>query len=164
MAACAKGLNYGYFRAWTAGVAARALFDVDMFDWQPWLEAAAIAGAVGAVAMPMLFPELKSAGAMITVGICAFAFGLGCVGSADTILDRGEAQIYKAQIVEKYVTHGKSTSYTWVLGAWGPITGTRESVDSDLYDQLQVGDMACVHFHPGALRLRWYTISTCDQL
>jgi hypothetical protein len=146
------------------GVAARAVFDVDMFDWQPWLGGGALVGLVGARAMPMQFGELKSRGAIITVALSAFALGVGLIGAADTLLDRSEAQIYKAALVDKYVSHGRSTSYTWVLGPWGPSRGGSQSVDSDLYDQLNTGDVACVYFHPGALAMRWYTVSSCSWI
>ncbi len=143
------------------GVAARAAFDVDTFDWQPWLAAAALVGVAGAVVMPMLFAELKSKGALVTVAIFAFVFGVGCIGAANTLFDHSTAQIYKAELVDKYETHGRSTSYTWVLAPWGPSHGGSEGVDSDLYDQLNTGEVACVYFHPGALHMRWYTVSTC---
>jgi hypothetical protein len=147
-----------------AALGARALFDVSMFDWQPWLGAGALVGVVAAAVLPLLFPELKGVAAMITVVVSGFVFGIGCAGVGDTMFDTAPLQVYKAQIVEKYESQGRTTSYNWVLGPWGPSSGGTQDVGGDLYDQLNVGDAACVYFHPGALHMRWYVVSTCGKL
>jgi hypothetical protein len=147
-----------------AALGARALFDVSMFDWQPWLGAGALAGVIGAAVLPLVYPELKRTGAMIVAASSAFVFGMGCAGAADTMFDNAPSQVFKAQIVQKYESQGRTTSYNWVLGPWGPSSGGAQDVGGDLYDQLNVGDEACVYFHPGALRMRWYVVSTCGKL
>src|SRR5581483_9794093 len=47
-----------------------------------------------------------------------YSFGLGA--ALDTLGDRGQAQTYAAQVVGKHVSHGRSTSYSLTLSAWGP--------------------------------------------
>ena len=147
--------------ACVAGVGARAIFDVNMFDWQSWLGVGALVGASAAFVLPGFYAELKPTAAMITLGVVAFVFGLGCAGVVDTMFDVAPAHIFKAEIVDKYESHGRSTSYTWMLGPWGPSKGGAQDVDHDIFDQLNVGDAACVYFHPGALGMRWYVVSMC---
>lgn len=143
------------------GLAVRAMFDVDTFDWRQSAAIAAIGGAIGGFALPLLFEEQRKLSAKIVGALASFAFSFGAINAADTLLDTAPAQVFKAELSDKYVTHGRSTSYTWVLGPWGPSAGGSESVDSALYDQVNVGDSVCVYFHPGALHLRWYTIDAC---
>lgn len=142
----------------------RALIDLDMLDW-PKLWLFAILGGCIATALVLAafnVAELKHwPAALIGVG-----FMFGAIAEADAQLDSTPGQTFQTHVVSMYVSHGRrSTTYSMTLSPWGEETqDNSHDVSSSLYDQLSPGDAACVTLHPGALRLRWYVISTCDGL
>lgn len=92
-----------------------------------------------------------------------YSFGLGIV--ADTLGDHGQAQTFAAQVVGKHVTHGRSTSYSLTLSAWGPFeTTNRMGVSSGTYGTVDIGDRVCLSLHPGNLHIPWYRMTDCHGL
>lgn len=147
-----------------AALLVRSIFDVDTFDWLPWLSAGAGVGLAAAVLALMAFAEVKKAGSIIAAGILGAMFGIGAVGEANAIFDASPGQVYQTQITDKYESHGRTSSYDLVLGPWGPSNGGSETVSYDVYSQFNVGDTACVSLHTGALHMRWYVMLRCEGL
>ena len=56
--------------------------------------------------------------------ICA-AYSAGAVIYTNGLLDHSNPTVYSSRILNKYVNHGKSTSYHLTLSAFGPVTDAR---------------------------------------
>ena len=142
-------------------LAARAIFDEETFDWLAWLGWAAAVGVAVALGANALFAELRKPAGLILTGILGAVFGLGAIGEANASLDTAQAQVFQAQIIDQYESHGRSTSYDLVLGPWGPSRGGSQSVSYEMYAAHRAGDTICIGFHPGALHIRWYVLQEC---
>ncbi|MDR3740466.1 MAG: hypothetical protein P4L40_15740 [Terracidiphilus sp.] len=93
---------------------------------------------------------------------CLYGFALSIV--TDTVGDSRIAATYRAEVLGKHESHGRSTSYTLSLAPWGP----RElpdsvGVSSTTYRLLDIGDQACIEVHPGNLRITWFRVAACTQ-
>ncbi len=100
---------------------------------------------------------LTTAGAM---------FGYGAVVLADIDYDRSAPQTLQVQVLEKYVTHGRSST-THHLRVPPFASRKKESsvtVDRRTYAALNAGDLVCVVEHKGALGLPWFTARTCEGI
>jgi len=99
--------------------------------------------------------------AVITVFSLLCSFGV--LAEANTLLDQSEPQIFSAHILSKRISGGKTTTYYLLLEPWGPrLEGGEVSVPRSVYQVLGVGETACVHLSRGALRVPWYTVTTCE--
>jgi hypothetical protein len=101
---------------------------------------------------------------MISIAVIGGLYGYGAAVVADVQLDPAPATPIQAPVLEKYVTHSKSsTNYHVRLPPWGPRTRP-DSVDvsRSTYFELQVGDPLCILEHPGALGLAWFTTGVCQ--
>lgn len=95
----------------------------------------------------------------------AMFFGWGLIGAADTLLDRGPAAMYQAQVIGKHITNGKSTFYYLDLNPWGPYTSENHfPVSQSDYQSEQSGDVVCFELHPGFLHAAWYMPMACSAL
>ncbi len=119
------------------------------------------------LAAALLRPALNSPsriGSLIALLLFAGLYSIGFVHTADTVPDRSIAQPYQAQVMRRYETHGRSTSYYLSLAPWGPMTnGNSVEVSYHIYHSTNVGDTVCIGLHPGYLRAPWYTLTNCSQ-
>jgi hypothetical protein len=107
----------------------------------------------------------RTLGFHVAVINSAMFFGLGLIGAADTLLDRGPAAMYQAQVIGKHITNGKSTFYYLDLNPWGPYTGENHfPVSQSDYQSEQSGDVVCFELHPGFLHAAWYERTACSAL
>ncbi len=90
--------------------------------------------------------------------------GVGLANILNTLPDHSAARLYRAQVVKRYESHGKSTTYYLRLTPWGPL-GYFDDVDvpKRFYDGEKVGDLVCTGLHPGFLHAPWYTVTACPQ-
>jgi hypothetical protein len=92
-----------------------------------------------------------------------YSFGVGV--AMDALGDRGQAETYAAQVVGKHVSHGRSTSYSLILSAWGPFESTnRMNVNASTYGSVDIGGRICLSLHPGNLHIPWYQTTDCHGL
>jgi len=90
-----------------------------------------------------------------------YSYGLTVV--SDTQADHSPATLYSAQVIDKHISHGRSTTYYLHLDAWGPLKDTDQiSVPFLLYRATDPGDQVCLGLHPGALHIPWYRIDACS--
>lgn len=143
-----------------AAVWLRALIDVSLLEWARVLAISCAVGIALAALVLMLFSEMKLSRWPAAFVGAAFAFGV--IAQTDARLDTAVPETFEPKVVSMYVSHGRATSYHVTLSSWGPQTGDNShDVPSDLYNQLSIEGAACVALYPGALHLRWYTISVC---
>ena len=131
---------------------------------------ALVVGAVSAAALAGLGfgarnrPELQGPlTLMLVLAVCGALYGYGATVILDVQLDPSAPVVVQAPVLEKFVTHGRSsTAYHLRLGPWGARTTPNVvDVSSATYGTLAPGDVACVIEHPGALGLAWFTVRTC---
>jgi hypothetical protein len=131
----------------------------------PWIAAAA--GAVAGVTIglvQMSRPGIVGRGQLLLVQALAVgAFAFGATSVADARFDPSDGSAARTTVADKYVGHGRSTSYNLKLAPWGPVSDVRTvSVSSTTYDALNPGDPVCLTLHPGGLGLAWYVLADCQ--
>jgi hypothetical protein len=101
--------------------------------------------------------------AMVTV--CGAALGYGAVVLADVDFDKSTPASLQVQVLDKYVTHGRSsTAYHLRLPPFANRTKPSSvTVSRRTYQALNPGDTACVLEHRGALGLKWIAARACDE-
>jgi hypothetical protein len=71
-------------------------------------------------------------------------------------LDRSPAEEHNQVVLQKYITHGRSTSYNIVFSSWRPgHASEKRSVSPDIYAQFRVNDRVVIEVHKGALGIPW---------
>lgn len=98
------------------------------------------------------------------IGVILFAgfYGYGLTIAADELLDHGTVSPYRATVVGKHESHGRSTSYTLDLAPWGPVeTANKIGVSASVYGRTDIGDQVCLNLHPGSLHVQWYSLVDC---
>jgi hypothetical protein len=102
-----------------------------------------------------VFVILFLSGAMYSFGVAA---------AANVLPDRTHPRLYRAYVLEKYETHGKSTIYHLRVASWGPIDNADDLVvPVRTYRQVRVRDLMCIELHPGFLHAPWYTVAPCSE-
>jgi len=145
-------------------LAIRALFDLHLLRWQSVIPASVVAAVVLVVIVARTSANKRRISVPALV-VFAFFFATyaGCViADADVLLDPSSPVPYHAEVLSKSISHGRSTTYSLVLGPWGP-RQTPEDVDVDrsVYDEAAAGDSVCVLLYPGRLKVPWFTVFPC---
>jgi hypothetical protein len=90
-------------------------------------------------------------------------YGTGAINAINTLPDRSLPRLYRTEVLEKYVTHGRSASFNLRLEPWGPIAYRDDVVvPQRVYQQVKLGDQICIGLHSGFLHAPWYTLAPCD--
>jgi hypothetical protein len=72
------------------------------------------------------------------------------------LLDRSAPEPHNQVVLQKYINHGRSTSYNIVFSSWrSGHTYEKRSVSADLYSQFHVNDRVVIEVHKGALGIAW---------
>ncbi len=99
----------------------------------------------------------------------ALAFFAGIYGFAlamvtDTLGNSTIVATYRPAVLDKHVSHVRSTSYSLTLEPWGERQQSESvGVSAKTYGLAAVGDSVCVEVHPGNLHVAWFRIAACDQ-
>jgi len=149
-----------------AGIPAAALFfravGMDLLDFGPsWIAAGACAAGFAAAAW-LRRPIQTPIQLLLYVTLFGAFLGYGAATQADVRFDTSPGDPYRATVMAMQVSHGRSTSYTVELSAWGPLTGLHwQDVPGSIYRAISEGDSLCTRLHQGALHERWFTIDLC---
>ncbi|ALI99089.1 hypothetical protein [Rufibacter tibetensis] len=146
------------------GVALRALTDINLFSYGPilpWI------GGVTLLIFLLLttatkefqFNKIQGIG-MGALFFCMMAFyGYGVSVMANVLLDNSAPEIYTAQVTDKHISNGNSTTYYLTLEPWGPRTEPEDiSVSSEFYETVPVGANIPVQLYQGALNTPWLVV------
>ncbi|MFT3705302.1 MAG: hypothetical protein QM802_23240 [Agriterribacter sp.] len=103
----------------------RAILDYEIFNysnaWIPSLLIAIIYMVILAVKNSEFnIREKKSYWLLAAVFVFIFGYGYGTVVNLNCIYDHSNAEIYKAKILNKTISSGKTTTYYLQLTPWGP--------------------------------------------
>jgi len=86
-------------------------------------------------------------------------FAYGSVLTSNFIFDREEAVTYKAEVLNKSISSGRTTRYYIKTGEWGPQTETTEvSVSRAVYESREIGDSVTVYFNKGFFNIPYFII------
>jgi hypothetical protein len=82
--------------------------------------------------------------------------------SINAEFDYSSPQIFRVNVLEKSISHGKQDHHYLLVGAWEPRTHPQNvAVSRDVYDSINVGQKVCVSLHSGAINLPWYLVQSC---
>jgi hypothetical protein len=108
-------------------------------------------------------PNFSVAWTLVVALIYAWSAGLG----TNVILDWSQPVNFSATVTGKRIVvshhrYSSSATYELQLTPWGPQESAGPvAVDQSMYKALQPGAFIRIQLHPGALGVRWYTISAC---
>lgn len=105
------------------------------------------------------FNNGKKTATSILMMVFVYLYCIAASIALNCIHDKATPTEYKVKVTGKNITSGKHTSYHLVLEKWGTQTeGEEESVSSELYGHIQIGDKVTVSRRPGLLGAAWYTV------
>ncbi|MGN6178022.1 MAG: hypothetical protein ACTHNW_02510 [Mucilaginibacter sp.] len=88
---------------------------------------------------------------------CIYAFGITLM--INCTFDRSPVHEYPAKVEDAYITHGKSTSYTLVLGECNGFSGTKSiTVSSSYYYNKPIGSIVNIDEKEGVLGAPWFVV------
>lgn len=88
-----------------------------------------------------------------------FLYTFGAYNTANCLLDKSKPKIYKATVLSKHETHGKSRMYYLKLTPWGPVKALDEySVSEEMYEYTNENDIVNVSLRKGKLGMPWFEI------
>jgi hypothetical protein len=124
-----------------------------------------VAGALAPAAVIVLAagrgagPFRDPGSALLACAACALCF-YGLADGVNAVADPSAPRLDYGQVSNLRAYHGKSTTY-YVELTYANGTAAEETISRSLYDQLHVGERACIATRPGALRLAWYDVEVC---
>ncbi|KYF69510.1 hypothetical protein [Sorangium cellulosum] len=142
----------------------RAIFDLHVIDWEPSLVWTALVTLALTVLVMVGEPGLRRRW-FAPLGVLLFlaAHPWGALQMANALLDRSEPEVLRVAVLDKHITSAKRLKHRLRLAPWGPAQEGEVTVDSDLYEAVEVGGEVCVALQPGALGVRWFLIGRCDE-
>lgn len=94
------------------------------------------------------------------LALFTFAYSFGAVIHLNCFYDNSAPHNFKAKVLEKTISKGKSTTYYVKLSTWGPQNKAEStSVSWSLYNRVNVGDEMNVSFKKGKLDIPWYEVT-----
>jgi hypothetical protein len=94
--------------------------------------------------------------------ILAFCYGLGAASAINGYFDGSDPVLYRATVLGKHVSYGRTTTYRLTLVPWGPRTAENTvEIPKAMYDVVNVGDSVCPSVKRGALGVAWYDVFGC---
>jgi hypothetical protein len=116
--------------------------------WAPFITVSLVTVAVWLVTVPEVRRDV--AAGFLCYLFCA-AYGYGVVLNVNGMLATAPYERYTALLENKYVLHGRNTSYYFTLGAWGPWKIAEDvAVSPEEYDSRSIGDTISVTMREGA--------------
>ena len=148
-----------------ATLAIRALADVSFLHWQQLLAPIVVVTVALTALISATDPRLRQRGwPILAVFFLSLFYGMGATAMANAVLDHSASQIFPTEVLHKRISRGRHTTWYVRLAPWGPQEQVSEvSVHSSLYSSVQPGQTVCIYFHPGALKIPWYTVAHCPS-
>jgi hypothetical protein len=154
------------------GAPAAFLFFIGLTDQVDDITLPVAGAAVGAAAMLMVSMRALDRSSLaspltyqVMMAVLGAAAGYGALVALDVDYDGSAPAILPVPVLDKYVTHGRSST-TYHLRV-PPFADRRAAssltVNAATYRALNAGDMVCVLEHRGAIGLPWVTARLCDR-
>lgn len=143
----------------------RALLDFHIFDYSNvWVLSLLIAvvftGLLAFRNPAYSFQKGKDYLALLGIVILAGCFGFGAVITSNCLMDGPDAVQYQAQVLNKRISSGKTTTYYIELTPWGVQKEKDEvAVSKTLYYELQQEDPVNIYLKKGKLAIPWFIVT-----
>jgi len=86
-------------------------------------------------------------------------YAFGFLITTNVAFDESEPDFYTAEVIDKHVSSGKTTTYYLKLNEWGPQTEVKDvSVAKEIYNNKEIGDRAIVYFNQGLYKIPYYAV------
>jgi hypothetical protein len=144
----------------------RAISDLSFLHWQQLLSPIIVVTLAMTVLITAADPKSgKQRWLILATLLLAVAYGGGVTAMADALLDRSAPQVFQAEVLQKHISSGRSTTWYLLLAPWGPQDHAADvSVSRSLYSSVQPGQIVCVHLYPGTLKIPWFQIAPCPNV
>jgi hypothetical protein len=152
------------FLFWTppaAALALRAVFDINVLDWQ----LAALYSVMGGMLLALIAQGAPRRKIKYTWAGLAFIFSLWCFGVTlfyNQMFDQQRLATYEPRLIQKFKA---DFQYRFKLEPWGSLTEPASYMvwDTSWYANAEPGDRICVFPHAGTLRIRWVEVMPCVE-
>jgi len=96
---------------------------------------------------------------VLGVLIISAAYSYGVVGTSNATFDNSVPNLFKAEVLDKRKSSGKTTTYYLELSPWGPQTEIEDvHVSSRVYGYYSVGDTAYVYYSQGLFGVSYFIV------
>ncbi len=147
------------------GLAIRGVFDIELLDYAPFWPLMIQTTFLTAVALALgsqrtLRQAAHRATEWLAIGMIAVAYGYGAPYIINATFDQAIPTEYRASMLSKYSSGGKTTTYYLNVGPWGPRRAADNvTVSHDYYRRVQPGDSVTMLVSPGRLGVPWFTVA-----
>lgn len=147
-----------------AVLALRSLWDFEFLAWLPVLKLAIAASMILTILVVGADRGMRDRRwAFLAFLFLSFFYAFGAIAQANALLDHSEGQVFRAQVLAKRISSGKSTTYYFMVDPWGPRSEPNEvSVSRALYQATPVGQNVCVWLRKGSLSVPWFVVGSCQ--
>lgn len=142
----------------------RSVWDFEFLEWLLILKLAIVASMILTILVVGADRGMRERRwAFLVFLFLSFFYSFGAMAQANALLDRSEGQVFQTQVLAKRISSGKSTTYYFMVDAWGPRSKPNEvSVSSALYQATPVGQNVCVWLRKGSLNVPWFVVGDCQ--
>lgn len=146
------------------GICLRGLFDYTIIDYSAlWLPLAfsviAFMGILAFRSTEFTFKKVNDYVKFFSVALVITGYFYGLILSLNGAYDNSVAEVYKATVLSKHSSSGKTTSYYLELSPWGPQTESEDfSVSLSKYEQIHEHDVVNVYLMKGRFNIPWVEI------
>jgi hypothetical protein len=149
----------------SGALAMRALMDFQIFDlsnfWKPAIAIFVIFGLLVLKDSNVQYDFRKGVTYLAILGLLMFGgmYSYGFLITTNVVFDESQPSAYKAEILDKRISSGKTTTYYFELSKWGPKTEIDDvSVSKEIYNSREIGDSAVVYFNHGLYKIPYYFV------
>lgn len=143
----------------------RALMDFTIFDysniWKPALAIFVLFSLIVLKGAKVEYNFKKGVTYLAIFGMLMFGgmYAYGLLITTNVVFDESQPSAYKAEILDKRISSGKTTTYYFELSKWGPKTEIDDvSVSKEIYNSREIGDSAVVYFNHGLYKIPYYFV------
>jgi hypothetical protein len=143
----------------------RAFIDIHIVDWHQGLTWAAAGGtALVLMTAAVVEPVRRRPASMLALCLFWIPYAYGAMMESDELFDRSAQQQFRVEVLNKHVTHGKTTLWELGLAPWGPRIEAKDvQVSRNFYESTPIGMVVCVNLHDGAVGIPWFAITHCND-
>jgi hypothetical protein len=138
----------------------RAVYDWNILRWHGfWLPFMGVTIVFFLLTLVLAEDIRAKVSLIITALVFSAVFSFGTLLSLNCILDSSLAVVYQAKVLNKSVSHGKSTTYHLKISPWGINRKASDThVQPDLYERKKIGDTVEIYTHQGRLGIPWFIV------
>ncbi|MCB9051662.1 MAG: hypothetical protein H6556_19685 [Lewinellaceae bacterium] len=136
------------------------IFDYSNF-WKPAIVIFFVFGLLVLKGSKVEYNFKKGVTYLAILGMLMFGgmYAYGLLITTNVVFDESQPTVYKAVVLDKHTSSGKTTTYYLKLSEWGPQKEIDDvSVARDIYKSKEIGDSAIVYFNNGLYKIPYYIV------